>query len=42
MNKNYIKILFGVLIFSLSIKLNAETKDHFDNNLEKIDANKIY
>lgn len=40
MNKNYIKIFFTILIFSLSISLNAETKNHFDNKLENIGANK--
>ena len=34
MGKMYIKILFVLAIFSLSINLNAETKNHFNNNLE--------
>ena len=41
MDKIYIKILLILVIFSLSINLNAETKTHFDNKLEGIGAGKI-
>jgi len=40
MSKNYIKILLILVIFSLSINLNAETKSHFDNKLERVGAAK--
>jgi len=41
MDKIYTKILFTLVIFTLSINLNAETKTHFDNKLEGIGAGRI-
>lgn len=41
MIKNYLKILLILVIFSLSININAETKTHLDNKLERSGAAKI-
>jgi hypothetical protein len=41
MCKKYIKILLLLMIFSLSINLNAETKNHFNNKLEGIGTDKV-
>lgn len=41
MDKIYTIILFTLVIFTLSINSNAETKTHFDNKLEGIGAGRI-
>lgn len=40
MVKIYFKILILIVVFSLSIKLSAETKNHADNNFGKAGAGK--
>jgi len=40
MDKHYVKILLIFVIFSLGINLSAETKNHFDNNLEVVGSEK--
>lgn len=41
MGKRNLLILFFAMFFSLSIKVNAETKNHSDNNLGKIGTDKV-
>lgn len=41
MKKSLLKILLVLAVFSLSINLNAETKEHFNNKFKGIGASKV-
>ena len=41
MKKSLLKILLVVAVFSLSINLNAETKNHINHNLKGVGLSKI-